>query len=395
MKKLWIILIVAFLISFILLPVAYVENQSKGVSQNNEVYFGVTFGGNTTNQAKLLINKVKGYTNLFIIDSWTLDTINETVNGTSLTEVCDYAVSQGLNIIVYFAYISHIIYPWQILWVEDAKERWGSKLLGIYFFDEPGGKQINIGAWNNDSALFANVTNYDEAANTYVESLGSVQSMQDLKTLDITAFTSDYALYWFDYLAGYNCIFAQLVGTNETTKILQIDLCRGAADVQNKQWGTIITWSSKSPPYLENGTELLQDMLLSYRAGAKYIVVFNYPTYPETNPYGILSQDQFTAMETFWNQIHSTQKNTFGTENAKVALVLPEDYGYGMRSPTDRIWGLWSADSLSPIIWNDANQLLKTYGLRLDIIYNDTHFNFSEKYSKIYYWNSSEINQST
>ena len=139
---------------------------------------------------------------------------------------------------------------------------------------------------------------------------------------------------------------------------------------------------------------MLQDMLSAYWAGAKYIVVFNYPTYPDTNPYGILSKDQFNAMKDFWNQINSDQKNTFGTSNGEVALVLPEDYGWGMRSPTDLIWGLWNSDSLSPIIWSDVNQLLKTYGLRLDIIYNDAQFNFTEKYSKIYYWNSSEINQS-
>lgn len=386
MKKLWIVLIVALLILSILLPIAYVEHQSQSITKNNGVYFGVTFGGTTVSQAKLLIDKVKGYTNFFIVDSETLDTLNEPVNGTSLTEVCDYAVSQGLSIIVYFAYISHIIYPWQIKWVEDAKERWGSKLLGIYVFDEPGGKQIETGTWNNDSTVFANVTNYDEAANAYVNSLGSAQSLQDLKTVGKPAFTSDFALYWFDYLAGYNTVFAELSGTNETAKILQIDLCRGAANVQNKQWGTIITYSnSTGPPYLENATDMLQDMLTSYLAGAKYIVVFNYPTYPANNPYGILTQDQLNAMQNFWNQIHSNQKNTFGTENGTVALVLPEDYGYGMRSTNDSIWGLWNADSLSPIIWNDANQLLKTYGLRLDIIYNDTQFNFTEKYSKIYY----------
>ena len=100
-----------------------------------------------------------------------------------------------------------------------------------------------LGAWNNDTALFANVTTYDEAANAYVNSLSSVQSMQDLKTLGIPAFTSDYALYWFDYLAGYNCVFAELGGTREQpdNEIQQIDLCRGAADVQGKQWGAIIT----------------------------------------------------------------------------------------------------------------------------------------------------------
>ena len=111
---------------------------------------------------------------------------------------------------MYFAFISHIIYPWQIKWVEDAKERWGSKLLGIYFFDEPGGKQIDTGTWNNNPAVFANVTNYDEAANAYVNSLSSVQSMKDLRTAGIPAFTSDYALYWFDYLAGYNTVFVEL-----------------------------------------------------------------------------------------------------------------------------------------------------------------------------------------
>jgi hypothetical protein len=392
MKKLWLVLVAILLVSSVLLPVTYFEYQSQSGARNSEVYFGVTFGLNTTGQADLLIDKVKGYTNLFIIDSWTLDTINETINGTSLTQVCNYAVTQGLNIIVYFAFISHIIYPWQIKWVEDAKQRWGNKLLGIYFYDEPGGKQIDLQAWNHDSTVFANSTNYDEAANAYVESLGSVQSMQDLKTLGIPAFTSDYALYWFDYLAGYHTVFVELGGTNYNVEVQQIALCRGAANVQNKQWGAIITRSNLNPPYVENGTALLQDMLTAYQAGAKYIIVFNYPTYPETNPYGILSQDQFNAMENFWNQIHSHQKSTFGTTNGQIALVLPKNYGWGMRNSTDRIWGLWNPDSLSTIIWNDLNQLTKTYGLRLDIIYNDTQFNFEGKYSKIYYWDSNEIN---
>jgi hypothetical protein len=388
MKTAWIVLIVALLISSILLPVAYFEHQSQSGAQNNEVYFGVTFGLNTTSEAKLLIDKVKGYINLFIVDSWTLATLNETINGTSLTEVCDYAVSQGLNIIAYFAFISNVTYPWQITWINNAKARYGSKLLGIYFFDEPGGKQIDLGTWDNDSSVFANVTTYAEAANAYVKSLSSVQSMQDLKMLGIPAFTSDYALYWFDYLAGYDSVFVELGGTNETSKIQQIALCRGAADVQGKQWGAIITWSYDEPPYLENGTAMLQDMLTAYHAGAKYIVVFDYPIYPDANPYGILTEDQFDAMKDFWNQIHSGQGSTFGTTNAQVALVLPKDYGWGMRTPTDTIWGLWNSDTLSPLIWTNMSQLLNTYGLRLDIIYNDITFNFEEKYSKIYYWNT-------
>jgi hypothetical protein len=139
---------------------------------------------------------------------------------------------------------------------------------------------------------------------------------------------------------------------------------------------------------LENGTEMLHDMLNAYYAGAKYIVVFNYP---KTNDYGILTEDQFTAMKDFWNQIHSEQKSMFGTANGEVAFVLPKDYGWGMRNPYDKIWGLWPPDNISSIIWNNMNHLIKTCGLRLDIIYNDAKFSFEGKYSKIIEWNSSTI----
>lgn len=396
MKTFWTVLIAALLISCIVLPITYFEYQRQSLTKNNEVYFGVTFGLNTTSEAKLLIDKVKGFTNLFIVNSWDLDTLNETVNGTSLTEVCDYATSQGLNIIVYFAFISHLLYPWHISWVENATARWGSRFLGIYYYDEPGGKQIDLGDWSgNKTDTYENVTNYDEAANAYTESLGSTQSMNDMKALEIKSFTSDYALQWFDYQVGYDTILTELMGTNETTKNQQISLCRGAANVQNKQWGAILTWSSKNPPYLESGAELLQDMLQAYKAGAKYIVIFNYPTYPESNPYGILTEDQFRAMENFWKQIHSTQKNSFGSIEGEAAFVLPKNYGWGMRNPGDRIWGLWNSDSLSATLWNQKDQLIKTYGLSLDIIYDDTTFNFNEKYSTIFFWNGSEMSQNT
>ena len=325
MKRAWIALIAVLLILSILLPIGYFEYQNQTAAQNNagnQVYFGVTFGGNTTQQAEQLIDKVKGYTNLFIVGSWTIDTLNQTVNGTALTQVCDYAVNQGLNIIVYFSFISHIIYPWQIQWVQDAKARYGDKLLGIYFYDEPGGKQIDLGSWGSDPQDFANATTYTEAANAYVDSVSSAQSMKDLRALGIPAYTSDYALYWFDYLAGYNCIFAEMIGTNQTSKIQAIDLCRGAADVQGKQWGAIITYSQNEPPYLENGTAMLADMLTAYHAGAKYIVVFNYPTYPSTNPYGILTSDQFNAMKNFWNINSLRAKHVSARQMHKLLLFF-------------------------------------------------------------------------
>ena len=386
MKKAWIALIAAALILAVSLPISYVNFASQLSDQNAPIYFGVTFGGNNTAQAKQLIDKVKTYTNLFIVASWTVDTLNEPVNGTTLSQICDYAVSQGLSIIVYFAFISRTTYPWQFHWIEQAKEKYGNKLLGIYLYDEPGGKQIDTGSWGNDTTPFEDATTYSDYANAYVKSISTAPSMQNLTALNTPAFTSDYALYWFDYLAGYSCVFVELYGTNQTSKIQQIDVCRGAADVQGKQWGTILTYSTNES--LENGTLMLEDMQTAYQAGAKYIVVFNYP---ETNQYGNLTADQFDSMQTFWNQVHSIQKNTFGTANAEAALVLPKDYGWGMRNPDDDIWGNWSADALSPIIWSEINQLVSSYGLRLDIIYNDTSFNFAGKYSEIYYWNNQNI----
>ena len=54
--------------------------------------------------------------------------------------------------------------------------------------------------------------------------------------------------------------------------------------------GAIVTWDSDKPPYIESGKELLDNFLMAYRAGAKYEVVFNYPVYPDGNPYGILTE---------------------------------------------------------------------------------------------------------
>jgi len=70
-----------------------------------------------------------------------------------------------------------------------------------------------------------------------------------------------------------------------------------------------------------------------------------------------------------------------------VAFVLPKDYGWGMRHPEDRIWGLWPADEKAPIIWQNMNKLIEKYGMKLDIIYDDPQFKTSEKYQEIYFWN--------
>ena len=58
-----------------------------------------------------------------------------------------------------------------------------------------------------------------------------------------------------------------------------------------------------------------------------------------------------------------------------------------MRNPNDEIWGFWP-DNLFPLIWDKMMKLVKTYGPKLDIIYDGPQFNFKEKYLRIYFWNT-------
>ena len=83
-------------------------------------HFGVSFCGNTTAQAELLINKVKSYTNLLVVQSGPVS-----INETAMNETVDYAVKSGLDVIVYFGFFNSN-YTWQIPWVEYAKQQWGS-----------------------------------------------------------------------------------------------------------------------------------------------------------------------------------------------------------------------------------------------------------------------------
>jgi len=204
-----------------------------------------------------------------------------------------------------------------------------------------------------------------------------------LKNNSIPVVASDFALYWFDYKAGFDVIFAQLGWNN--SRIQEIGLCRGAATAHGKDWGSIITWTYQQPPYLENGPKIYQDMVTAYKAGAKYILLFNYPQFPENNQYGILEDGHFLAMEQFWNYAKTHPRDLTKTEG-EVALVLPKDYGWGMRRPNDSIWGLWPTDNDSALIWQNLNAFTEKYGLKLDIVYDDEKV-FTKDYSEQYLWN--------
>jgi hypothetical protein len=384
MKLTWLILTVILLTSLFCSVIIYVHYNSKNKVSEKDFFFGVSFGGNTTSQAKQLIDKVKGYTNLFLINSWDIST-----NETALNEICEYAADANLNFMVFFDFLSHIIYPWHLTWLDTAKERWEDQFLGVYLYDEPGGRQIDSGHWNGEDNHYAqNVSDYSEAAELFVTDIVSSRSMQDAKNRSIATFTSDYALYWFDYLAGYDTVFVELGWNHNRTQ--HIALGRGAANVQEKDWGVIIVWKGRDSEDYDNGIyktgpEMLEDMEVAYRAGAKYVIVFNFPY---DQPFGILEEEHFDAMETFWETIHSPQSSLEKVE-AEAAFVLPKDYGWGMRRVNDNVWfPEWGPDDLSALIWENMNKLIERYGLKLDIIYDDPSFGYDEKYSNIYLWDS-------
>ncbi len=87
-------------------------------------------------RAKLLIDRTKGYTNLFILDSG----INKiSTNESAVKEICDYATNAGLNIIVNLGTFTRENWPWQLQFFNSSKEKYGDKFLGAYYDDEVGG----------------------------------------------------------------------------------------------------------------------------------------------------------------------------------------------------------------------------------------------------------------
>jgi hypothetical protein len=350
----------------------------------DEFYFGVSFDGECAEEAFPLIDEVKDFANLFVVMSWGVAT-----NETALDMVCDYAADAGLCFIVYFAFISRTVYPWHQQWLDVASVRWGDKFLGVYLHDEPGGKQVEV----ND--LFSFAVDYDDAAECFVNGVkfgasGVATSMIDANDKGIRLFTADFLLYWWDYLAGYDVVFAEL-GWNMTSN-RQIALCRGAAAVQGKDWGTIIVWETDHPPYLGSAEKIYYDMVNSYRAGAKYVIIFNYPTYPQDNPYGILTDDYLAVMRQFWQYTKSYPRSTYGEVKADTALILPHNYGWGMRRSEyimeDYIWGIWPEDNKAPQILKNVQWLETHYPLQYDIIYEDPQFNYQNMYQHIIYWNT-------
>ena len=357
-----------------------------------EVFVGMDIGYGDEQTAIKLINKVEDYVNLIILGS-----LQVTTDTQALTRVCDHLYQKNIHFIVFVSFATHNYTPPRgpdSTFFVQAAEKYGEKFLGVYIFDEVGGKLI-------DGAHSINMTdanNYNQAATTYTH---HVDFFLDLITYyyrpaEFPVFTSDYALYWYDYVSGYDVVFTEFVGNN--SRQLAAGLCRGAAKTLNKDWGAIITWSHGDlDSFIEDPDQLYQDMVLAYQNGAKYIIVFNSPGFTEDgeNPpvteYGTLTSQHLEKMQNFWNYLKTQPK----TENfpANTAYVLPSDYGSGLRGPKDTIWGKWEADLISPQILSDIDLLLRTHVLYLDIIYETQIGNIAINlpYDNLLFWNGTTI----
>ena len=459
--------------------------------KNEQFYVGVTYCGDNTTYAELLIDKVKNYTNLFVLDSGPLQ-----YNTSAINEIGDYAVNAGLHYMIYFGEgsASSIQY-----WNESYDGRWNSSFLGIYFGDEPGGKMLDserqfydpvlgnlmkyangdlqwvIGNGSdysevrcaNDGRMTLRETHYNNISENVTQTLYltiiyypnrtitqttrtvtdnlarvtrlgyashqviSTTSSPDVTTIvtdnstieysynalwnllpikndtqakdwfirgtnlpmdryrlqNATYLTSDYGLYWYDYLAGYDTVLAQLGWNHTTTQ--DIGLVRGAANLQNKTWGTIITWKYMQEPYLASGQEIYDQMKLSYECGATYVLIFNYAQ-NMTGPYGTLKDEHFAALQRFWKDVVKSPFEHQGQAKADAAYVLPQNYGSGLRSQNDTVWGLLQPTDNYMQIWPNLQNALKIHGDKLDIVYDDPAHPARGNYSKVIFWNQTK-----
>jgi hypothetical protein len=389
-RRNFIVLSVMLLIFGILVTLIGAALLAKEVTDTDDppLYVGIDVAYDDEENVYKVADAVKGYVNLIVLGS-----LNVTTDTAKLTRVCDYLYNNGFSFIIYIGFnATSAKLPYlppngpDSQFFTDGTQRWGDKLLGAYVFDEAGGKEI-------DGAHEAQyVENYTDAAQQFVAHtnyfLANYSAYYNRPGLEL--FTSDYALYWYDYLLGYDVVFGEFVGNQ--SRQLAVALTRGAAKAMGKNWGTMITWKYSEAPFVEEPLQLFQDMVLAYRNGAKYIIVFNSPANnTATTPYGILNQWHFLAMRMFWAY---TKLSPTPTEYpADTAYVLPTDYGFGFRGPNDKIWGAFPADALSPVIWNASNSLIRKYGINLDIVY-ETKIDsvpINLPYEKLIYWNGTII----
>jgi hypothetical protein len=368
----------------------------KQTANEPDVFVGVDVGYGDENEVYKVADAIQGYANLIIIGS--LKVTNDTAK---LTRVCDYLYAKGFSFIVYVGFGPTRPEGPEREFFNTTTQKWGNKFLGAYIFDEPGGKQLDYtpGTKHYIDKPVKQADNYTDATQRYIgsiyDAMVNITGPQFYNAPNLRIFTSDYALYWFDYLAGYNIVLGEFVGNQ--SRQLAVALCRGASHAHNMDWGTMITWKYDRAPFLEEPDQLYEDMVLAYENDAKYIVVFNSPeNQTATSDIGTLTPQHLAAMQRFWD--YAIKNPRVGGDPAQSAFVLPSDYAFGFRRPDDPVWGLpWvitpSSAAIEAKIWSDANTLVEQYGSGIDIVYETYTGGFPIRlmYKELIFWNGTRI----
>ena len=380
------IVIVSFFVANSLLP-------AKPTSASSPpLYVGIEIGwASNVTECKELIDTVRSYTNLLIIAS-PLILSDEAL----LNQVCDYAYKSGMYFMPHFNNLSNSTlylgvggYYLPSTWFTKAKELYGDKLLGVYFYDEAGGFQLDQTntTYRSPTPISSPNSYRDNATNfrwLWTHGGGVPAVANFTHSLNSITLTSDYALYWFDYQVGWDTVLTQFGWNN--SRQLQISLDRGAANAYGKDWGAIITWTYNNGqmPYLEPAPQLYDDMVLAYDSGAKYIAIYDSSHNFTTTT---LNKDYFEKLRDFWNYIHDNPEKQ-GSLEADAAAVVASDYGFGFRSINDSVWQIHEVDSWTPNLYKDVTKLIWQYNSSIDIVYNDLQFQntIQSKYRKVLYW---------
>lgn len=382
------LVLITILIVSLFLVVSQPSVPAESVS-DQPFLVGVEIGweANVT-ECKAVIDEVKNYTNLLVL-------AHSAIMGdeVSLNETCDYAYDAGMYLLVWFgtqlrAYHSSTspdsVPYYTFLWAMKAKERYGDRFLGAYFKDEIGGRKLEQGNKLEVRYPFFQPC-YKDFADDFVRSSSREMDVFSYIApyMNFSMFIADFGLYWFDYKVGYDVVLAEFAKNN--SRPMQVALCRGAAQLQNKDWGIMITWEQEEPPYIVSAHKLYNDMVFAYNSGAKYVVVYDSWSDEHTN--SSLTVDHLDALKNFWEYMQQNPEK-HGSLKADTVLVLPEAYGFGFRNPRDTIWGYNTADNWTEKMYYDVYGLLDEYGSSLDIVYSDPEFNdaLAKCYSTVLTW---------
>jgi hypothetical protein len=361
-------------------------SSQAGAQASPDVFVGIDVGyGVNVQEAKRVIDRVSSYTNFFVIGT---TAISRSLS--DLNETLQYAHDKGMYFMSFPPTLGFdpVLINQSKFWLNYTKTNWGNHLVGFLYpwEDEPGGHQLDKGG-EYYPVPNMNATDYADAESQFLNS-SWFRDLNRAKTiLNYPLFTSDYALYWYDYKGGYDGLFAEF-GWNYSTQI-NVALCRGAATVQNKQWGVVITFTYTNPPYIEPAADLYKDLVYAYDNGAKYIIVLDTN---ENWSSGCLTEEHFQAMRDFWEYIKNNPRRYYPVTE-RIAYKLPTSYGYGFRGPLDKfmalgkIWGVWEVDMTSFMISTSVGIMLERYGSKLDIIYDEPpQPGRTYAYSKVVMW---------